>query len=317
MAARDLADEQLVLKGSSRIGRFADALRIAWFAFQRRATIDAIHANATTGLFLSALAARVSATRLVVWVHDPVTAPTGNRVGSLVRRLVGDVHYAAVTDVAAGVAVAYGLADRNEIALIPNPIAPEEVVGDRRSEQSAVVVGYLGSASHRKGFDVLADVAEMVAGPELHFRLFTFDRRDDTTREWWEKIDRVQAAGHLDVPGVSNDVREVYAQCDVVFNPSRDESFCRVAAEAMVNGLPVVAGDIPALRALLGENEAGLLYPVEDRSAAADALVSLATQPDLRRRLGAEGRRRAGEFEPEKITEDLMALYGLRSRTSA
>src|SRR5205807_6098161 len=62
--------------------------------------------------------------------------------------------------------------------------------------------------------------------------------------------DRVRVLEHV------SDVRKAYGQCAIVFCPSYQESFCRVAAEAMLNGLPVVASDIPALRDLLGDGEA-------------------------------------------------------------
>lgn len=313
---RELADERLILRGRRRWGRIRNALHIAWFAYRRRASLDAIHANATTGLFLAALASRVAKVRIAVWVHDPTTSPTGLRVGRFIRWLLRDVHYAAVTEVAAQVAVQSGLCDRADVRLIPNPIAPEEVVAERRVVSDRVIVGFLGSATHRKGFDILADVVGMAHRSNILFRLFTSDRRDAENQAAWEALDELSRIGAVDVAGVDTDVRRVYAQCDIVFNPSRDESFCRVAAEAMANGIPVVAGDIPALRSLLGDNEAGLLYPVEDREAATRAVQRLADDPSLRQRMGAAGVRRAVQFEPESVIESLVELYGLSPSTS-
>ncbi len=314
---RDLADEKLVLEGRKRSGRIRNSIRIARYVRRHRNRLTAIHANATTGLFLSALASRVADVPVVVWVHDPVTTSFGVRVGPWVRRLVKTVHFAAVTEVAAQVAVESGLCERRDIQLIPNPIAPEEVVPETREPSDRVRIGYLGSATHRKGFDILADVADLMTGSQAQFRLFTLERRDEENQAAWEQMDPHRATELVAVPGIDNDVRRVYAQCDIVFNPSRDESFCRVAAEAMANGLPVVAGDIPALRALLGDNEAGVLYSVEDRAAAAAALRRLAADPALREQLGDEGRKRAAQFMPGPVIEALASLYGLDASTSA
>jgi glycosyltransferase involved in cell wall biosynthesis len=107
------------------------------------------------------------------------------------------------------------------------------------------------------------------------------------------------------------DVRLAYRRLDIVFCPSRNESFCRVAAEAMMNGLPVVASDIEPLRALLGNDEAGILFPVDDVASASAALTRLVADPALRFRLGAVGRKRAHAFEPGAIADQLLDLYGV------
>jgi glycosyltransferase involved in cell wall biosynthesis len=133
----------------------------------------------------------------------------------------------------------------------------------------------------------------------------------------WSRADRDESESRfgdyvleMDVVGERlYDVREAYARCDIVFVPSRRESFCRVAAEAMLNGIPVVASDLQPLQELLGDDEAGLLVPIDDRDAAVAALRRLASDEDLRRRLGAEGRRRAAAFSPEAVARAMRALY--------
>ena len=74
----------------------------------------------------------------------------------------------------------------------------------------------------------------------------------------------------------------MYARCDVVVCPSVLDSFCRVAAEAMLNGIPVAGSDLPPIRALLGDDEAGLLFPVGDTEAAAEAIARLVGDERLR-----------------------------------
>jgi glycosyltransferase involved in cell wall biosynthesis len=115
----------------------------------------------------------------------------------------------------------------------------------------------------------------------------------------------------VDPVGKLVDVKQVYADLDIVFIPSRAESFCRVAAEAMMNGLPVAGSDIPPLRALLGDDEAGLIFPSGDVTAAAEAIRCLVSDEALRRKLGDEGRERSKALSPPAIAAQLMELYGL------
>ena len=78
-----------------------------------------------------------------------------------------------------------------------------------------------------------------------------------------------------------------------------------------MNGIPVVGSDIDPLKALLGDNEAGLIFPSTDVSEAIAALRQLVEDPVLRTSLGDEGRIRAARFAPEAIADDLFDLYGI------
>jgi glycosyltransferase involved in cell wall biosynthesis/O-antigen/teichoic acid export membrane protein len=78
------------------------------------------------------------------------------------------------------------------------------------------------------------------------------------------------------------------ASADLVVMPSRYETFGMVAAEALAVQTPVVAFDIPCLRALVDDG-VGYTVPAFDVGMLADALRSLALDEDGRRRLGAAG----------------------------
>ena len=94
----------------------------------------------------------------------------------------------------------------------------------------------------------------------MHWLVFS-RQTDDDLEATWQRLRAMAADGRVSLEGKFPDVREVYARCDVVVCPSVLESFCRVAAEAMLNGIPVVGSDLAPIRALLGDDEAGLLFP--------------------------------------------------------
>ena len=125
----------------------------------------------------------------------------------------------------------------------------------------------------------------------------------------WAALERHSA--RLNRLGPLSDVREIYRITDIVLMPSRQESFGRVAAEAMMNGLPLVAFDIPALREVIGDDEGGLLVPVDDGQAFNDAVRRLIEDPALRTRLGETGRERARAYLPSTVSARLVDLYGL------
>jgi glycosyltransferase involved in cell wall biosynthesis/peptidoglycan/xylan/chitin deacetylase (PgdA/CDA1 family) len=80
-----------------------------------------------------------------------------------------------------------------------------------------------------------------------------------------------------------------------------------VLMEAMSSGLPVVASDLSGIPELVVHEVAGLLTPPGDAPAIADALQRLHADPELRARLGAQGRARVeAEFDVERSVEQLL-----------
>lgn len=67
---------------------------------------------------------------------------------------------------------------------------------------------------------------------------------------------------------------------------SRDEPFGIAAVEAMALGTPVIATDVGGLRGIVTHEESGLVVPVDDEEALAEALRRLTSDGELRQRLG-------------------------------
>ncbi len=83
----------------------------------------------------------------------------------------------------------------------------------------------------------------------------------------------------------------------VFVSSSRFEGFCRVIAEALAVGTPVVSTDCPSGPAeVLDYGRAGILVPNEDAAALADGLYRLLGDEALQRRLREGGPRRAQNF---------------------
>ena len=220
------------------------------------------------------------------------------------------VRWVAVSSLARRLIVEAGLAHAEDVEIVPNPIDPGEFVDERRRTPRGVpVVGFLGSDARRKGLHLVPDV-DRYLNDDVPFRWALFTGRGaESDQNVWRRLEAL-AADRVSFPGKVLNVREAYAACDIVFCPSLQESFCRVAAEAMCNGLPVVATDIEPLHELVGDGEAGLLFPPGDAEAAAVALRRLLIDPALRRTCGERGRERAANFAPARVVDRLAELYG-------
>jgi glycosyltransferase involved in cell wall biosynthesis len=103
-------------------------------------------------------------------------------------------------------------------------------------------------------------------------------------------------------------VVEAYASADVFALLSRHEPWGVVVNEAAACGLPLVLSDrVGAAHDLLRDGENGLLVPVDDVDATAEALRRLVGDPELRRRMGARARELAAGFGYEPSLENLLA----------
>lgn len=82
-----------------------------------------------------------------------------------------------------------------------------------------------------------------------------------------------------------------------------------VALEAMATGRPVVGSRIGGLIDQIVDGENGFLVPPGDCLALRDALLQLARDPALRRRMGAEGQRRVRAFRAHSVVPRVERVY--------
>lgn len=91
--------------------------------------------------------------------------------------------------------------------------------------------------------------------------------------------------------------------------PGDEEGLGLVAVEAMGCGLPVVAGDVPAIRDVIRHGHNGWLVPSADPAALASAILQLLGDPALAEQLARQGRHDAlGRFDWAVVTERYRRL---------
>ncbi|MGH2792385.1 MAG: glycosyltransferase family 4 protein [Actinomycetota bacterium] len=294
---------------TGKLSRFAAMFKVASWVRSHRGAISAMHANGPEELNLVAPVARLYGVPVVVWSHARDVSPSMRRLRPLLRLLLRgvDVRWASVSGHARDVLVEAGLCLPDAVEIIPNPIDPEDVVGATTTGRDDVVIGYLGSDAPYKGFLLLPDVIEALGYEGVRWLIFS-NERASRGNDAWTRL-RALPAERATVVGKVADVGGAYAQCDIVFLPSLEESFGRVAAEAMLNGVPVVASDLAPVREVLGRDEAGLFFPPGDVIAASRRLRELIDDPSLRVAMGEAGRRRARQFEPRSVVRALTRLY--------
>ncbi|NLI81646.1 MAG: glycosyltransferase [Deltaproteobacteria bacterium] len=110
--------------------------------------------------------------------------------------------------------------------------------------------------------------------------------------------------------GLRDDVPAILACCSLGVFPSLFEGLPVAPIEMMSMGLPVVASDIGPLREVIGDEEAGILFPPKHPDELAKAIVCLLKDDALRERLGKAARQRACRlFSVERQVAEHERLY--------
>ena len=157
----------------------------------------------------------------------------------------------------------------------------------------------VGRLSPRKGVDVALDDVGLLRRSGVDASLSVCGSVFPGY-EWYEGELRERAAqpdldGHVELLGYVRPTWPVLEAADAVVVPSRAEPFGNTAVEAMHAARPLVASRVQGLAEVVTDEVTGLLVPADDAEALAEALGSLATDPDLATRLAEQGEREAAE----------------------
>jgi glycosyltransferase involved in cell wall biosynthesis len=146
-----------------------------------------------------------------------------------------------------------------------------------------------------------------------------------TTSPYFEVDDRIAAdmraeairngwADRLKLVGPVHDVHDYLRAADLFVLPSRREGLPVALLEAMACGLPCVASRLPgSTDAIIDNGQNGVLVPVGDTHAFADAMAKVLADRAYATALGAAARETiVRHFDVDDVAEHWLAAYNLR-----
>jgi len=180
-----------------------------------------------------------------------------------------------------------------------------------------LLVGTIGRRVREKGLAEFSEAAAALAGKAT----FVWVGPDDST----DTAAHVPHEGAVRFLGERTDMPAVYSALDVFVLASYREGFSRASMEAAACGTPMVLTDIRGCREVGDDGVHLLLAQPHDGAALALTVERLLADPELRRGLGAAGRRRAlAEFDQREVArmsletyKEVSRLKGARSRRYA
>jgi alpha-1,3-rhamnosyl/mannosyltransferase len=152
----------------------------------------------------------------------------------------------------------------------------------------------IGTIEPRKNFKTLVDAyRSLPASLQEEFDLVVAGPMGWADPETAASVQSVRYLGY--VP--ERDIAALTAAATVFAYPSLYEGFGFPVAQAMAAGVPVLTSQVSSLPEIAGD--AAVLVDPRSQSEIRTALDRLLSHPDLRARLSARGRERAGEFHWE------------------
>ncbi len=120
----------------------------------------------------------------------------------------------------------------------------------------------------------------------------------------WTKRPGITWLGHV------KDISSLWKRCHFAVLPSHREGLPGSLMEAAACGRAMIATDAPGCREIVIDDQTGLLVGIEDPPALAQAIVKLATSPELRTRYGQAARELVvSTLSARIIGEQIVRLY--------
>lgn len=169
--------------------------------------------------------------------------------------------------------------------LLPPPVTAPRAISpalESGPQPGSVRVLFAGTLQLRKGLPYLYEAARRLRGKSIEFRLVGPSMLSDEANS--------RLAEYCDLRGAvpRSVMAEHYRWADILVLPTLSEGSANVCHEAMAAGLSVIT--TPAAGSMVRDRSNGLIVPVRDAGALAEAIGWMAGEPETRRRLGRAAR---------------------------
>lgn len=292
----------------------------------RRNRIDVLHAHLFDASLVGLLAARTAGTRLGVFTgHHSHEVPLHHRralleVDRFAAKRLARVVVAPSAEMRDTFVSVYGC-DPGKVEVIEHGLDlarfdPATTDGNAvRAELGLADKLVLGAVSKHfwvKNLDALVRAFASIAAARDDAHLVILGIGDSSSLA--RLVDALGLVSRVSILAPRSDVPEVLAAFDVFVHPALAESFGFAVVEAMAMGLPVVATPVGIARDIIEDGVSGIQVSGTDPESLRGAMMRAISCRERWPALGAEGRRRALAFTPERWVRAHERMYEKRLR---
>lgn len=202
------------------------------------------------------------------------------------------------------------------IAVIPNPFTPPDVLLNIPVQTATACVTYMGRLEVRKGVHLLAQaipgvlqkhpqtvfrfIGKTNVGPDGKGTMMDYLKRE--LASWPDNIQFMDYVPPQQIP-------QWLAQTDICVFNSLWESFGYVCLEAMAAGRGIVASQNGGMWEMLHDIEGGILVDPLDVTALQNGLIQLLQHPQKRMEMGARSRKKVLEYYGDEVPRRHLQFY--------
>ena len=186
---------------------------------------------------------------------------------------------------------------------------------EARPAMGPPVVVMVGRLTEWKGQHIFIEAAARIRDrlPEVKFQIIgsAMFGEEEYERKIRAQTAKLKMEDRIDFTGFRADVADLIRAADILVHASiTGEPFGQVVVEAMAAGKPVVATDGGGIPEIICNGETGLLVPMGDAAAMADAIIRLLLEPSMAFDMGQAGRRHVfNHFTVSHTARKVEAIY--------
>ena len=293
------------------------ALRYTWRLSRSIRLLDAqaVHTNSLKAHLLGGIAGRLAGVPVIWHMRDRI-APDYLPQGAV--RLVKILSWVIPTFIVANSqATLDTLTDgkRRAKSRVVHDGCEVPVSMSGPEQNQPVKVGLIGRISPWKGQHIFIQAAGLIRNefPDVRFQIIGAPLFSEF--EYESELKRLtadlQLERQVEFTGFVRDVQGAIEELQIVVHASTvGEPFGQVVIEGMAAGRPVIATNGGGVPEIVVDQVTGLLVPMNDARALADAMASLLRNPGKGRAMGARGRRRVEDlFTIERSAKAVEQVY--------
>ncbi|WP_135081530.1 glycosyltransferase family 4 protein [Terasakiella sp. SH-1] len=173
------------------------------------------------------------------------------------------------------------------------------------------LITFVGRTLWSKGVSEIVEAARILKNKGKSYRIVLVGAPDPGNPQsaTQHDIDIWQSDGLVECWGRRSDIANIYQQSSIALLPSWREGLPKSLLEAAACGLPMIATDVPGCREIVHHEKNGLLVPLKNPTALADAIENLMEHYDIRKQYGAYARKQIDtELNDKAIIEQTVSL---------
>ena len=179
-----------------------------------------------------------------------------------------------------------------------------------------LLIGIFSRIEPWKGQDIVVKSMPKVLSKLNNVKLFVFGipytKRGKNYKKYLENFVKVhKLENSILFPGLVKNLEKVYSEFDIIILPSIDpEPFSRVIIESMAAARSVIATNIGGNPESIVNNKTGLLIKPKNVKEMENAIITLASNKELREKFGKSARKNAEEyFDIRKCVKQIEEVY--------